>query len=31
MGKAIENEQSFYNPVFAVAQMKESILSIDAL
>lgn len=31
MGKAIENEQVFYNPVFAAAQMKESILSIDAL
>lgn len=31
LGKAIENEQVFYNPVFAAAQMKEAILSIDAL
>ena len=31
LGKASENEQVFYNPVFAAAQMKEAILSIDAL
>ncbi len=31
LGKAIENEQVFYSPVFVAAQMKEAILSIDAL
>ena len=31
LGNAIENEQVFYSPVFAAAQMKEAILSIDAL
>ena len=31
LGKAIENELVFYSPVFVAAQMKEAILSIDAL
>jgi hypothetical protein len=31
IGVAIENEQFFYSPVFVAAQMKEAILSIDAL
>lgn len=31
IGIAIENEQFFYSPVFVAAQMKEAILSIDAL